>query len=412
MKEPIWIALLVTLFLTACSSEPQHSQATNPPLTTNDFGTAGFDRAKDIAARKGSGVVVVGDTSGSLDGVNKGSGDAFIRSYDSGGVLWAQQFGTRGFDAATDVVVTPTGISYVAGQTDGALGFKKGNTGTDFFLQRYNLNGLVQWTRQFGTSGFDNPFDIALDKSNNIYVLGQDANGTVIRKFNETGVLLQTITNPDPNILNETALAVDSTGNIIVLTRYKIGTKGVAKLLRYNSSGVLLDSPTVFDPSGSLVVFDLIIDGGDNLYISVLDRLSNQGGFVRKLSSTGATLWTARIEPTSTSFSASPKALALDKNNNLYIVGDTTDAYSGFSNNGLADIFVLKYSATGARLWVQQFGNGGSDLGSAIAVSDAVYVAGESTSNPNLLGEASHGSIDAYVAQLDSATGTLLGIDQ
>jgi hypothetical protein len=242
--------------------------------------------------------------------------------------------------------------------------------------------------------------------------LGQDANGTVIRKFSEAGVLLQTITNPDPDILNETALAVDSTGNIIVLTRYKIGTKGVAKLLRYNSSGVLLDSPTVFDPAGSLVVFDLILDSSDNLYISVLDRLSSQGGFVRKLSNTGTTLWTARIEPTATSFSAAPKALALDKNNNLYIVGDTSDAYPGFNNKGLADIFVLKYSAAGTRLWAQQLGGGGSDLGSAIAVSDAVYIAGESTSNPNLLGEASHGSMDAYLAQLDRATGILLGIDQ
>jgi hypothetical protein len=412
MKQITWIVISIVLLLAACSSEPQQSEVADPPLATNDFGTAGFDRAKDVAARKGSGVVVVGNTTGSLDGPTKGGGDAFIRGYDSRGVLWAEQFGTRGFDDATDVVVDPTGLSYVAGETNGALGFKKGST--DAFLRKYDAKGIAQWTRQFGDVSFDNVFDIALDKSNNIYVLGGvDVNGLVIRKFNANGTLLQTITNTDPNIRSfNFAFGIDSTGTILVLTRYNTGTKFVAKLLRYNSAGMLLDSPVVFDPSGSIEVFDLVIDSGDNLYISVLDKGANQGGFVRKISTTGTTLWTARIEATPTSISSRPKALALDKNNNVYITGDTLDAYPGFSNKGLFDVFVLKYSAAGKLLWTQQFGKNANELGLGIAVSDAVYVAGESSSSVTLVGDPSHGGIDAYLAQLDAATGTLLGVDQ
>jgi hypothetical protein len=412
MKQITWIVILIVLLLAACSSEPQQSEPTDPILTPNDFGTANVDFATDVAAPKGGvGAVVVGVTNGSLDGINKGGGDSFIRRYDSGGALWGQQFGTRGFEFTNGVAVTPTGISYVVGATTGALGFKIGSQ--DSFLRKYDAKGVLQWTRQFGTTGFDRAEDVTLDANNNVYVLSEDNNVLVIRKFNPNGTLLRTITNTDPNINSVTALGVDSTGNILALARYFTGSKFVAKLFRYNSSGTLLDSPTVFDPSGSIEVFDLVVDGSNNLYISVFDGVLVRGGAVRKLTNTGATLWTQRVEPVATSISARPRALALDKDNNVYITGETSAAYPGFSNKGSTDIFVLKLSAaTGLRLWTQQLGGNNSDVGFGVAVSDAVYVAGRSGSSPNLVGDPSSGGDDAYLAQFQIATGTLLGIDQ
>jgi hypothetical protein len=412
MKKVIWIVILIVLLLAACNSEPQRNEPTDSTLTPNDFGTAASDFAEDVASPKGgAGAIVVGVTNGSLDGTNKGQSDAFIRRYDSGGALWAQQFGTRGSEFATGVAVTPTGVSYVVGDTTGALGFKIGKR--DSFLRKYDAKGVLLWTRQFGTTGDDRAEDVTLDASNNIYVLSKDGNVLVIRKFNPSGTLLRTITNTDPNITELTALGIDSTGNILVLTRYFTGSKFVAKLFRYNNGGALLDSPTVFDPSGQLDVFDLVVDGSDNLYISLFDAVLVRGGVVRKLTNTGTTIWTQRVEPVATSISARPRALAVDKDNNVYVTGETTSAYSGFTNKGGRDIFVLKLAtATGLRLWTQQLGGNGSDSGFGIVVSDAVYVAGSSSSSPNLVGDPSSGGDDAYLAQFQSATGTLLGIDQ
>ncbi len=208
------LSLVVLIVLAACSSEPMQGT-----ITKQDFGTADIDTAFNVAApRGGVGAVVVGATTGALDGVNKGSHDAFIRKYD-GGVVWAEQFGTRGSERATDVTVTSTGVSYVVGLTDGALGFKVGFS--DVFLRKYNRNGVLQWTRQFGTLGRDAARDVTLDSSGNVYVLSvASKTDFTIRKFSPSGSLLKTISKTAAGIYGASALAVDSKGTISVLTGF------------------------------------------------------------------------------------------------------------------------------------------------------------------------------------------------
>jgi Beta-propeller repeat len=396
----------ISFLLAACSSEPVQGT-----LTRQDFGTANQDTALDVAAPKGGvGAVVVGLTNGALDGVNKGGFDAFIRKYD-GGVVWAQQFGTRGTDFARDVAVTNTGISYVVGETDGALGFKVG--GRDVFLRKYDANGVVQWTRQFGTTGFDDSRDVALDSSGNVYVLSRDSDSKFrIRKFNASGTLLLTITNTTVGVF-PAALAVDSTGTIFVLTQFAPSSTQFARLFKYNSAGTLVASPNVFAAVSFITPTDLIVDSSNNLYFSVRDSGLNRGAFVRKVNNVGVILWTQRIEPAATGAVSFPNALALDAQGNVNVTGPTTGAYPGFTNAGSTDIFVLQLAGTtGARFWTRQIGGNSVDTGFGIAVSDSVYVAGDSLSNPNLLGDPAYGANDAFLAQFDRATGAVLGIDQ
>jgi Beta-propeller repeat len=344
--------------------------------------------------------------------VNKGGSDAFIRRYD-GGVVWAQQFGTRALDAATDVAVTNTGISYVVGVTDGALGFKVG--ARDVFLRKYDANGVVQWTRQFGTTLFDSASDVTLDSSGNIYVLSRDSDSEFrIRKFNPSGTLLLTITNTTAGVSSASALAVDSTGTIFVLTQFAPSSTRFARLFKYNSAGTLLASPNVFAGVGSISPTDLKVDSSNNLYLSLTDSGVNRGAFIRKVTNAGATLWTNRIEPAATGAVSSPAALALDSTGNVTVTGETRGAYPGFTNaGGESDIFVLQLNGVnGHRVWTRQFGGNSLDVGAGIAVSDSVYVAGTSASNPNLLGDTAFGNFDAFLAQLNRTSGAVLGIDQ
>jgi hypothetical protein len=42
---------------------------------------------------------------------------------------------------------------------------------------KYNSSGVKQWTKQLGTSSFDNGYGLTVDSSDNIYVTGRTAGG-------------------------------------------------------------------------------------------------------------------------------------------------------------------------------------------------------------------------------------------
>ena len=55
-----------------------------------------------------------------------------------------------------------------------------GNTSAgsdDLFVVKYNSSGTKQWTKQLGTSIFDEAFGVATDSSGNVYVTGVTQGG-------------------------------------------------------------------------------------------------------------------------------------------------------------------------------------------------------------------------------------------
>jgi hypothetical protein len=156
---------------------------------------------------------------------------------------------------------------------------------------------------------------------------------------------------------------------------------------------------------------------GTDIYVTARINSSTSGLGARygKLNSAGTLITVRQLEPTSTCNCTDPRSITLDSSGNIYITGYTRGAFTGFTNAGFTDIVVFKYSPTHTRTWVRQFGNGTfgtteGDFANAIAVSDAVYITGNTFGN--LLGDLPYGGFDAYLAQLDKATGALLGIDQ
>ena len=99
------------------------------------------------------------------------SGEAFLRKLDgSGDEVWARRFGTSSTGGIVNLALDAAGV-YVAGWTERALPgqCKAGNN--DIFVRKYDAAGGEQWTRQFGTSGFDFAGSVAVD-STGVYVSG------------------------------------------------------------------------------------------------------------------------------------------------------------------------------------------------------------------------------------------------
>jgi Beta-propeller repeat len=409
------------LFLAACSQSPDAVKTGTGepldaaiPLKPRELSTPQGDYGLAVAANN-TGVYAVGYTEGSLDGVNKGDVDAYIRRYD-GGVIWGQQFGTKTVDTAQSVAVDNTGNTYVVGTTDGALGFKVGDT--DGYVRKYNNSGLVQWTRQFGSAGIDSAISVALDASNNIFVLSQDnSTGFTIRKFSSSGILLTKKTVTSFLGLSPRGIAVDSAGSVVVIANWSGGAATSQNTRIFKFTNTLVDTwnvafqQTIYIDTGSAIT----TFGTD---IHVIANINNPvyGARYGKLNAAGTLVAIRQLEPTPNCGCTQVRAITADVSGNIYVAGDTQGAFSGFINAGDFDIVLFKLNTASTLVWAKQLGQGSygtssTDLGYGVAVSDAVYVTGYTYGN--LLGDPKAASdSDAYLAQFDKNTGELLGIDQ
>jgi hypothetical protein len=173
----------------------------------HQFGTTGSDSAQAVAV-DGSGVYVIGefsagtigssnfvrkldangseiwmkqfsagnlsDATGSGDGIHvvgSSSSDAFVRKFDVNGTeLWTRTLGSSRVDEAYAVAADPSGV-YVVGYAGDALAGQAGSGGRDAFIRKYDNEGDVLWTKQFGTTGTDEARGVAV-AGTAVYVIG------------------------------------------------------------------------------------------------------------------------------------------------------------------------------------------------------------------------------------------------
>jgi len=100
-----------------------------------------------------TGVYVAGTTHGEFAGP-RGQQDGFLARFDKDDiVVWSRQFGTTDQNEEVNAVaVGPSGL-YVGGRTTGALQGKPPQGLWDGFVMQFDLDGKLQWTRQFGGAG-------------------------------------------------------------------------------------------------------------------------------------------------------------------------------------------------------------------------------------------------------------------
>ena len=146
---------------------------------TKQLGTSSSDSGNGVTTDSSGNIYVTGDTKGGLDGnTNSGETDIFLVKYNSSGTKqWTKQLGTSSIDSGSGVITDSSGNIYVTGSTKGGL---DGNTNSgewDIFLVKYNSFGTKQWTKQLGTSSYDEGYGVTTDSSGNIYVTGSTDGG-------------------------------------------------------------------------------------------------------------------------------------------------------------------------------------------------------------------------------------------
>jgi hypothetical protein len=375
--------------------------ANGEPLWTAQFGTSSIDVAYGLATYAG-GVCVAGYTSGALPGQSAAGGiDGFVRAYDAGGtVQWTRQFGSSGTDLAYGVAADSSGI-YVTGYTTAALPGQTWAGWDDVFVRKYDFSGAEQWTRQFGTSSGDRGNGIMADSSG-VYLTGYvgttfsqpGAGGydVLVRKYDAEGAVLWTRQFGSSG--NDYGNGIGRSRNTIFVTGSTTGALP-GQTAAGGTDGFLAE---LDDSTGSVTHSTQFGTGGDDcgnavaangseLYLAgyTYGALPGQfmawgkDAFLRKydVSAAPLELWTRAFPGQLTAISDEFVRAAACQDGSLYVVGATRGALPGRANAGGMDVFVRKYDSGGAELWSRQFGTSGDDAGYGVAAdASGIYVTG------------------------------------
>ena len=186
---------------------------------------------RSVAADPSGNVYAVGWSAGPVEGVEVGSGDAFLFRYGlSGEVDFVEVIGSPESDSASAVAIAPNGDVIVAGTTSGDLGGGGPIGGNDFWVARYEPDGSRVWLRTMGTTANDQVEAIAVGADGSIHlaavtggswpgevdgpaddllVLRLDADGEEQSALQYSG---------DNEIVIPSAIGLDSVGNLYVLS--------------------------------------------------------------------------------------------------------------------------------------------------------------------------------------------------
>jgi hypothetical protein len=244
-----------------------------------------------------------------------------------------QQFGGQRFDGATCTAVDAAENIYIAGNTWGTVDAGAPNpdptaSTADIFIAKYNAAGILQWVKQLGSPLDDYATGIAVDNTGNVIVVGY----TFGDLFGG---------NKDPQKLSSDyfILKLDPDGNQI--WSLQDGT------------------PTVDE------LWCVITDRNNDIYVGGgirgdLSPFLNSGGgdsLVRRYSSAGALLW-ERVFTANAESSISARAMAIDEVRGSLYVEETLFHYRDVLIDNVVftfpdyDILVEKLNpADGSTLW-------------------------------------------------------------
>ncbi len=387
------------------------------------LGTPEGDASLDVTTDNYGNVYISGYTIGSLDGITNagGSADAWVAKYDTlGNLLWVQQIGTPEGDDSVGVATDSNGNVYISGIREVTVENTNAGWSADAWVAKYDTQGNLLWTKQFGTPEIDASWDVTTDNYGNVYISGEtdgslgDTNvgdlDAWVAKYNGQGNLLWSKQLGTSREDNAHSVVSDSFGNVYIsgTTEGSLGDTNVggtdAWVAKYDTQGNLLWTRQ-FGTSGEDDSWDVTTDSYGNVYFSVnvvnnvfndLDITSD--AWIVKYDTQGNLLWTQQFATSEYNFISS---IATDNNDYVYVSGET-DASVGDTSISGRDAWVAKYDTQGNLLWTEQLGTPEEDRGLGVVTDNNgnVYISGETEGR---LGEINIGGKDAWIAKINQS---------
>lgn len=158
-------------------------------IWSKNFGGSLDDRGTDFVATKDGGFVVTGYST-SADGdvaQNFGNRDFWVFKIDAAGNMqWQQNFGFSGAETPNTIIQTNDAGFLVVGTLDVTSSGGQGNSksaqkhaGGDYWAIKLNANGVKEWSRYFGGTFTDEPFDVIQTAENDFIMVGSSDSNDV-----------------------------------------------------------------------------------------------------------------------------------------------------------------------------------------------------------------------------------------
>jgi hypothetical protein len=331
-------------------------------------------------------------------------------------VNWASYFGGNGVENAYAVTTDSAGNAFITGHTTSTSqlavsGYQStyGGGSSDAFVAKIDSGGHLLWSTYFGGSSDDLFFDCANDRNGDVFCAGHTASSGLAT----TGAFQTSCFRTD--------------AILVKFSRY-----GVRQWCTYFGGGSA--SPTVpwgnemarscaTDPSGNVYIAGFTNSPGlaYNGFQSSLGSTSANDAFLAKFSSAGALLWSTYLGGSDVD---DAYGCTTDLNGNVYICGNTMStaniaspgAFLSTAFTTTGEGFLVKYDASGNRLWGTYYGNSGGDNATACATDrfGNVFLLGHTTSVSGIATSGTHQSIynsigyivgynNAYLAKFNSS---------
>lgn len=389
--------------------------------TTVLFGTDKNDYALSLALDSEGNIYMVGNTEGNLDGeINSGEQDIFLTKFDSyGNKLWTKLYGTEKTDYGRFVKVDSSGNIYITGYTEGDFDGNGNKGGLDVVLMKLDKDGETEWIRQIGTEGADLGSSIVFDNSENIYIFGYiegsyDGNpyfGNIdafAAKFSYAGTLTWFKQWGSENY-DSAAIAAFHDGQIYIPGFSGGDISGTGYL-----SGVSDAFLTKMDADGNIswtkqlgadgpdAAYSLQFDSDSNIFVCSMTEGatdSERSISVTKLNNDGSLDW---IESWGSGYMTAGNYMISDGLGNFYISGLANNDLDGYKNTGEADIFLIKLSGSGEKMWTKLFGSDqwDSSYASLVDLYGNLYLTG--FTGGDLDGEINSGGYDIFLTKFNA----------
>jgi len=296
----------------------------------------------------------------------------------SGSFEWNRTWGGGTYDFGYGVAVDSLDNVYFVGTT-----YSFGAGGGDMVLVKYDGNGVQQWNRTWGGANWDHGNGVAVDSSDNVYLVGGTRSfgagydDMVLVKYDGDGEQQwnRTWGGGDDDYGN--GVAVDSFDNVFVAgTTYSFGAGyDDMVLVKYDSNGTQQWYRTWGgddDDYGNGVAVDSL----DNVYLVGTNYSfgADTDMVLVKYDGNGTQQWNRTWGRANWAYG---NGVAVDSLDNVYVAGDTYRIGTRYT-----DMVLVKYDGNGMQQWNRTWGGGDGDYGNGVAVDslDNVYLAGETRS--------------------------------